>query len=43
MLSNALLSRDPELAERIWNEVQRQRESETYLARVRDYLARPGH
>jgi polar amino acid transport system substrate-binding protein len=43
MLSNALLSRDPELAERIWNEVQRQRESETYLARVRDYLARPSH
>ncbi|MBG0842408.1 substrate-binding periplasmic protein [Ectopseudomonas toyotomiensis] len=43
MLSNALLARDPELAERIWSEVQRQRESATYQARVEAYLAQPGH
>lgn len=41
MLSKALMSRDPELAERIWTEVQRQRESSTYQARVTAYLARP--
>lgn len=43
MLSSALLARDPELAERIWSEVQRQRESATYQARVEAYLALPGH
>jgi len=43
MLSNALLVRDPKLAERIWSEVQRQRESATYQARVEAYLAQPGH
>lgn len=41
MLSRALLMRDPELAERIWSEVQRQRDSAAYQARVRAYLARP--
>lgn len=43
MLSKALLTRDPELAERIWSEVRRQRESATYQARVAAYLASPGH
>ena len=42
MLSKALLVRDPELAERIWSEVQRQRESATYQARVKAYLTQPG-
>lgn len=41
MLSNALLARDPELAERIWDEVQRQRESPAYLGRVTTYISRP--
>jgi len=41
MLSNALLARDPGLAERIWDEVQRQRQSPVYQARVTAYLARP--
>ncbi|MDU9409539.1 transporter substrate-binding domain-containing protein [Pseudomonas sp. zfem001] len=41
MLSNALLARDPELAERIWAEVQRQRESPAYLGRVATYMSRP--
>ena len=40
MLSNALLARAPDLAERIWAEVRRQRESPAYQARVTDYLAR---
>ncbi|MDP9941325.1 hypothetical protein [Ectopseudomonas alcaliphila] len=40
MLSNTLLARDPGLAERIWDEVRRQRESPAYQARVTDYLAR---
>lgn len=43
MLSKALLTRDPELAELIWSEVRRQRESATYQARVAAYLASPGH
>ncbi|MCW1938096.1 hypothetical protein OMD46_20380 [Pseudomonas sp. MDMC_285] len=41
MLSNALLARDPDLAERIWAEVQRQRESSAYLGRVATYMSRP--
>jgi polar amino acid transport system substrate-binding protein len=42
MLSKGLLARDADLAERIWNEVQHQRESATYQARVTAYLAQPG-
>ncbi|HEY1025998.1 MAG TPA: transporter substrate-binding domain-containing protein [Pseudomonas sp.] len=41
MLSGALLARDPALAEKVWAEVQRQRESPAYQARVAAYLARP--
>lgn len=41
MLSDALLMRDPALAESIWAEVAIQRESSIYQALVAAYLARP--
>ncbi|MFG0420146.1 substrate-binding periplasmic protein [Pseudomonas sp. zjy_8] len=41
MLSNALLAHEPDLAERIWAEVQRQRESAVYRERRDAYLAKP--
>lgn len=41
MLSSALLRRDPALAEAIWAQIRRQRESPAYQARVTAYLARP--
>lgn len=40
MLSNALFTRDPALAEAIWAQVQRQRASPAYQARVQAYLTR---
>lgn len=41
MLSKDLLAREANLAEAIWDEVRRQRESPEYQARVAAYLARP--
>lgn len=41
MLSDALLTRHPALAEAIWDEVRHQRESPAYQVRVSAYLARP--
>lgn len=41
MLSNALVTAQPELAARIWAEVERQRESPEYFERARQVLARP--
>lgn len=42
MLSNALVAADPALALAIWSEIERQRESAAYQARVQAFLARPG-
>jgi polar amino acid transport system substrate-binding protein len=42
MLSNALVAADPALALAIWREIERQRESAAYQARVQAFLARPG-
>ena len=40
MLSNAYVADNPAYAARIWDEIERQRESVTYRQQVRDFLAR---
>ncbi len=41
MLSNAFCQAEPEKAQRLWAEIERQRESSAYQARITAFLARP--